>query len=112
MKIAIPVADGKLCAHFGHCAYFALINVDAEKKTILSQETVEPPPHEPGLLPRWLGEKRVDVVIAGGMGKHAQRLFAEFYITVLVGAPQASVEVLVDDYLNDKLETGINLCDH
>jgi len=25
MKIAIPIADGKLTAHFGHCQEFALI---------------------------------------------------------------------------------------
>jgi len=25
MKIAIPIADGKLCAHFGHCEQFSLV---------------------------------------------------------------------------------------
>ena len=34
MKIAIPLAEGKLCIHFGHCETFALIDVDVEKKEI------------------------------------------------------------------------------
>lgn len=31
MKIAIPVAEGKLCMHFGHCEVFALFDVNEEK---------------------------------------------------------------------------------
>ncbi len=112
MKIASPIADGKLCMHFGHCAHFAIIDVDTETKKVINRENVVPPPHEPGVLPKWLGEKKVDVVIAGGMGQRAQRLFAEYYITVLVGAPSDTVEKLVDDYLNDRLVTGVNMCDH
>ena len=34
MKIAIPVADGKLCMHFGHCEKFALIDIDEVKNVI------------------------------------------------------------------------------
>ena len=28
MKIAIPLANGQLAMHFGHCEQFALIDVD------------------------------------------------------------------------------------
>ena len=28
MKIAIPLADGRLCLHFGHCGHFALVDAD------------------------------------------------------------------------------------
>ena len=28
MKIAIPLAAGRLCMHFGHCEQFALVDVD------------------------------------------------------------------------------------
>lgn len=28
MKIAIPMAGGQLCMHFGHCEQFALVDVD------------------------------------------------------------------------------------
>ncbi|MCK5555338.1 MAG: ATPase, partial [Alphaproteobacteria bacterium] len=37
MKIAIPVSEGKLFTHFGHCPTFALIDADKEKKRIISR---------------------------------------------------------------------------
>ena len=52
MKIAIPIVDGQLCMHFGHCAHFALVDVDEKDKKIVAQKLVEPPPHEPGVLPK------------------------------------------------------------
>ncbi len=69
MKIAIPVADGRLCMHFGHCEQFAMVDVDPVEKKILSKTFLTPPPHEPGLLPRWLAEKGATCIIAGGMGR-------------------------------------------
>ena len=56
---------------------FTIYDIDPEKKEVLSESTAEAPPHEPGLLPRWLGEKGVHVIIAGGMGTRAQELFNE-----------------------------------
>ena len=112
MKIAVPVSNGKLSMHFGHCEEFALVTVDAESKSISGVETLTAPPHEPGVLPRWLGEKGADVIIAGGMGQRAQVLFAEQDIKVVVGAEAKSAEDLVNDYLNGNLQSGANLCDH
>lgn len=86
MRIALPVAQGKLCAHFGHCEQFALVDVDEAKKTIVSMNYLTPPPHEPGLFPRWLHEQGANVIIAGGMGQRALGLFAQQQITVLAGA--------------------------
>ena len=51
MKIAIPLAEGKLTTHFGHCASFAMIDVDTETKKILKREDIAAPEHQPGLLP-------------------------------------------------------------
>lgn len=112
MKIAIPTADGRLCMHFGHCQQFALVEVDEEDHNALTTESLTPPPHEPGLLPRWLHEKGVDLVIAGGMGQRAQQLFTQSGVKVLVGAPAESPEQLVADYLAGKLQSGTNACDH
>ena len=36
MKIVIPTAEGKLCAHFGHCETFSFAEVDLDTKEILS----------------------------------------------------------------------------
>lgn len=111
MKIAIPTAEKKLCMHFGHCDEFAILDVDSNKK-IVKTEYITPPPHEPGLLPKWLHERNVNVIIAGGMGQRAQGLFAENSIQVVTGAPVESPEELAVRFLNGTLETGANTCDH
>jgi len=110
MKIAIPTANGKLCAHFGHCETFTVFDVEEGK--IQGSEALEPPPHEPGVLPRWLHELGVNTVIAGGMGGRAQAIFAEHGIDVLIGAQPQEPSQVVQAYLDGSLVTGANACDH
>ncbi len=112
MRIAIPVADGRLATHFGHCASFALIDVDTKEKKVLGREDVDAPPHQPGLLPPWLAERGANLIIAGGMGQRAHALFAEHGIQVVVGAPSEPPEKLVIDYMEGTLVKGENICDH
>lgn len=112
MRIAVPVANGRLAMHFGHCERFALIDIDRPAKRILKTEMVDAPEHQPGLLPPWLAERGAKVIIAGGMGSRAQTLFAEQGIQVIVGAPAETPENLVQSYLDDALQSGENVCDH
>jgi predicted Fe-Mo cluster-binding NifX family protein len=112
MRIAIPLADGKLATHFGHCERFALVDVDPVSKTILKREDIEAPPHQPGLLPPWLAEKGARLVIAGGMGQRALGLFTGHGIQVVVGASPETPERLVSDYLAGTLQLSANICDH
>ena len=107
---AVPVAGGKLCAHFGHCDQFAFI--ETENGEIKGTSMHTPPPHEPGVLPRWLHEQGVHIILAGGMGARAQGLFIQNGIKVITGVPVDSPESLVKQYLSDSLVTGDNLCDH
>ena len=112
MRIAIPVAQGQLGVHFGHCDEFAIVDVDSQQKCITGVHREVPPPHEPGVLPQWLGQQNVSVVIAGGMGSRAQGLFAQNGIRVVTGATAGTPEELVTAYLNGTLQTGANVCDH
>jgi predicted Fe-Mo cluster-binding NifX family protein len=112
MRIAIPLTDGKLSMHFGHCERFALIDVDTAAKSIRAREELLAPPHEPGLLPRWLSERGAQLIIAGGMGGRAQALFSQNGIQVVVGAPAEEPEGLVAAYLDGTLKSGPNVCDH
>lgn len=112
MKIAIPLADGLLCAHFGHCQQFVLISIDSGNREILSKELATPPPHEPGMLPKWLKDAGVTSIICGGMGQRAQDLFRQYGIEVLVGATPGTPEMLVEAYIDGTLVTGENVCDH
>ena len=109
-RIAIPLENGILCSHFGHCQQFAII--DTVDKSVSEVNTVTPPPHEPGLLPAWLSDKGVTDVIAGGMGQRAIELFNQQKINVFVGAQIKSHTELVNDLLNNTLAAGANYCDH
>jgi ATP-binding protein involved in chromosome partitioning len=111
MKFAVPTNQGKLCAHFGHCEAFALIDTDTAG-AIINETYVTPPPHEPGLLPPWLSQQGVNCIIAGGMGSRAQQLFAQQGVQVVTGAQGEYPKEIVERYLKGILETGGNTCDH
>ncbi|MGE4285209.1 MAG: NifB/NifX family molybdenum-iron cluster-binding protein [Phycisphaerae bacterium] len=112
MRFAIPLHDGKLTMHFGHCEKFAIIDADTTTQTITAQGQKIPPAHEPGVLPKWLAEEGVNVIIAGGIGQRAQQLFAMNGIKVLFGAAADTPENLVKAYMAGNLSTGSNVCDH
>jgi ATP-binding protein involved in chromosome partitioning len=106
---AIPTAGGKLCAHFGRCESFAIIETEDNK--IVNEKYADPPVHEPGSYPRFLADQGVHVIISGGMGVKAQQLFTQNNIEVCMGVNSESSVKLVEDYLNNHLTTGENLCD-
>ncbi len=107
---AVPTIGEKLCAHFGHCEKFALI--ETKDQEVMNVEYITPPVHQPGTYPRFLAAKGVSAIIAGGMGVKAQDIFAQHRIEVFVGVGSEDPETLVAQYFNDQLETGENLCDH
>lgn len=108
--LVIPVADGRLSSHFGHCDQFAFI--ETVNGQIMGRDTRIPPPHEPGVLPEWLHRQGAHVVIAGGIGDRARELLSQSGIEVIAGAPTDSPESLARQYLSHTLVTGENLCDH
>ena len=110
MKIAVPTVQGRLSLHFGHCESFTFFEIENDQ--ITNKYTEAPPPHAPGVLPTWLKNKGVNLVIAGGMGTRAQGLFQQNGIQVIVGAPAIEPERVVSDYLEGKLELGENICEH
>ena len=110
-KIAIPVDhEGMLDAHFGHCKYFSIIEVANEQ--IVKEDNVVPPPHEPGVLPRWLAQQGVTDIIAGGMGQRAIQLFIADGVNAFVGAPKLTARELVSGFLDGSLSFSANYCDH
>ena len=113
-RIAVPVTGGKLSAHFGHCEEFAIFSAKETSGGATAEvvEVLEAPPHEPGLLPAWLNERGVNMVIAGGMGSRAQDLFCQAGIEVMVGAASTDPKEIVQSYLDGTLVAGQNVCDH
>ena len=111
MKYAVPVIDGRMSPHFGHCEQFAFFDVDEQKK-IYCKELITSPEHQPGLLPVWLSEQGASVVIAGGMGPRAIDLLQQHGISVVLGAIESDPEKAVLSHLSGSLDTIDNICDH
>ena len=112
ITIAIPTAEGRLHGHFGGCKEFTFVQADPEQRKIVSIRPVTPPPHAPGLFPRWLREQGVKVVIVGGIGGRALAIFAKEGIEVRAGEADATVEALVASYLNGQLVNEPQGCSH
>lgn len=107
---AIPTENGKLCAHFGHCEKFAVVETEDDK--VIGVEFITPPVHQPGVYPEFLAGKGVSVIISGGMGVKAQQLFAQNNIEVSIGVAAEEPIAVVEKYINGHLKTGENMCDH
>jgi len=109
-KIAIPVVNGVLSGHFGHASQFSLTEV--KNGEIVKEELLIPPPHEPGVLPQWLGQMGATDILSGGMGQQAIQLFLNNNIDVFVGVAQKTPRELVTDLINNTLQAGANYCNH
>jgi predicted Fe-Mo cluster-binding NifX family protein len=112
MRVALPIEGDKLSPHFGHCERFAFFDIEEESADIADWHAVAAPEHRPGLLPGWLADLGVTVVIAGGMGPRAVELFRHRGIDVIIGAEEDDPEQAVRSYLKGALATGENVCDH
>ncbi len=112
MIIAIPVAEGVLSSHFGHCEEFAFIEVDEAAKKVVKETRQAPPQHEPGVLPRWLISNKTNLAIVGGMGMRARELLEAAGVKVIMGAPNLPPSRLAEEFLAGRMTGGDNTCDH
>ena len=109
-KIAIPVVDGKLSAHFGHAPYFYFYHTENDR--IIKEQMEIPPPHEFGVIPNWLAEKKVTELITGGIGHKAVEILNQNKINVFTGAPVENPQKIINDFLAGTLKTTANMCNH
>jgi predicted Fe-Mo cluster-binding NifX family protein len=75
-----------------------------KQRKVLHRNLEPAPDHAPGLLPAWLAEHRVEIVIAAGLGARARDLLAGNSVEVLTGVSAVDPEVLVSDFVNGRLE--------
>lgn len=109
-RIAIPVADGRLSAHFGHAPFFYVYQLENNK--IIREEMLTPLPHEQGSIPRWLIEIQATDIIVGGIGAKAIEILNSHEINVFSGAPALSPKDIIDRFLSGTLKTTDNTCNH
>ncbi|MGI6566636.1 MAG: NifB/NifX family molybdenum-iron cluster-binding protein [Limnochordia bacterium] len=107
--IAIATDGSQVAVHFGRCPEYTLVRTADGRVT--ERGVIPNPGHEPGFLPRYLHDRGVSCVIAGGMGSKAQQLFAEHQIETVTGI-NTSVDTAIDLYLSGRLKSRTSLCDH
>ncbi len=110
MKIAIPTADGKLCAHFGHCESFTFVDVNPDTKGILNIENKVPEEGISCQSASWISEQGANIVLAGGMGARPIAIFNQNGVKVVAGCPEIDIKEVVSAFLNSTLVTGENSC--
>lgn len=109
MRVAVASENGEVAQHFGRCPEYVLYDVENGK--VVGKSVVTNPGHEPGFLPRFLAERAVNCVIAGGMGPRAEQLFRQQGIEVITGVT-GSVDRVISDYIAGRLRPGGSFCDH
>lgn len=108
--VAIPSKDDRLCEHFGHCSHFVFYTI--ENGIVTDKKKLVPPPHEPGVLPKWIAQQGATHVLAGGMGKHAVTLLNQANVEVCIGVQELPVDQLVESWIQKTIQIGSNACNH
>jgi predicted Fe-Mo cluster-binding NifX family protein len=107
MKIAISTDGDFVSAHFGRCPCFTIAEIDGGK--LIDRQTIDNPGHHPGFLPQFLHQRGVSCIIAGGMGRRAEDLFAQAGIQTIMGV-SGGIDEVIDKIIKGTLEGGESLC--
>ena len=110
-KIVLPVRDGRIDDHFGHCDHYSIVTV-GDAGEILGVEDM-PSPQGCGCksgVAAVFKEKGITVMLAGNMGMGALNKLNDNGITVVRGCNGPVMDV-VNDYLAGRLsDSGERSC--
>ena len=101
----------EMSMHFGRCPFFTLVDVEDGELTnvrVIANPAFEN--HVPGVVPKFINEQMVNVMIAGGMGPKAVNMFEGFNIEVATGV-SGKVEKVLAVYLEGNVQ-GTVPCNH
>ena len=109
MRIAVTYENGEVFQHFGHTEEFKIYEV--KDGQVISSEIISSNGSGHGALASLLGDRRIDVLICGGIGGGAQAALADRGIELCSGAT-GNADQAVSAYLRGELvSSGVN-CDH
>lgn len=114
MKIALPTKeDGTIDSHFGHCQFYTICTLDANRQPI-SFERMDSPVGcgcKSDIAPK-LHDMGVEVMLAGNMGDGAVNVLNRNNIKVVRGC-SGKVQDVVNAYLSNTLnDSGISCHEH
>lgn len=107
MKIAVACDSNQISGHFGHCSQYVIANCAEDK--IVSHQYVDAPEHQPGLLPKFLHDLGVNLVIVNGIGTKAVNLFNQNNIDVITGC-SGDCLANINSYLQGQLLSSNTMC--
>lgn len=109
-KIAFPTSDKvTIDEHFGHAKEFIFYSVKDHE--VVSSECLTPPPHAPGVIPKFIVAQGATVIITGGMGKMAVDMLKEQGVDVILGA-SGNLEENLKVFLEGELSSTSSACNH
>ena len=100
MRIAVTFENGEIFQHFGHTETFKVYEVEDNK--VVSSEVIGSNGTGHGALAGLLEDRKIDVLICGGIGGGAQNALAEHGIELCAGA-SGSADEAVEAYLRGEL---------
>lgn len=112
MKIAIPTRDGVVDHHFGHCAYYTVVETDDNNEVVKISTLASP--EGCGCKSNIAYEMKdmgITLMLAGNIGQGAINKLGSCGIEVIKGC-EGNVETLVRDYLAGKIVDNPQVCDH
>ena len=108
-RIAVTYENGEVFQHFGHTEEFKVYEVEDGK--IINSEIIGSNGSGHGALAGLLDEKKIDVLICGGIGGGAQAALAERGIELCAGAFGNADEAVIAYLSGELVNTGAN-CNH
>ena len=103
IKIAIPMADGAFCEHFGAAKEFLILEGSQAHGQVTARQQLAAPEHQPGSLPKWLATQQIDVVVVSAIGERALIMLAEAGIETRLAAEGMNPSALAIACLEGKL---------
>lgn len=104
MKIAMPLAKGRIAELSENCDRFTIVDVDLTESRVLASCRAEPEAAWLGRLVPWLTDKTVDLVIAVEVSAGMRPDLIDNSIRVIAGAPNDSPHSVIKAYLAGDLD--------
>jgi len=104
MKIAMPLAEGRVVELSDNCDRFTIVDVDLTENRILDSCREEPDREWLGQLEAWLADQAVCLVIAVEVRPEIKTNLMESNIRVIAGAPNESPHSVIKSYLKGDLD--------
>jgi len=104
MKIAMPLAEGRVTELSDESDRFTIVDVDLTENRILDSCRAEPDPEWQDRLEDWLTEQAVDLVIAVEVRTQMETDLTERNIRVIAGVSNDPPHSVIKSYLAGDLD--------